>query len=53
MDKISGAGSSIGSVSKISTIEDEKLDRYRSPTEFPEKEEDYNWRKSKISISGN
>ena len=51
MDKISGAGSSMGSVSKVSTVEG-KVDDYPSPTDFPEKEEDYNWRTSKISISG-
>ena len=44
--------SSMGTVSKVSTVEEAKGMDYPSPTEFPEKEEDYNWRTSKINISG-
>ena len=55
LDQISGLkspSSSMGTVSKVSTVEERKVEDYPSPTEFPEKEEDYDWRRSKISISG-
>ena len=42
----------MGTVSKVSTVEERKIEDRPSPTEFPDKEEDYNWRTSKINISG-
>ena len=55
-DQISGLkspSSSMGTVSKISTAEEQKQSVFApTPTDFPEKEEDYNWRTSKINISG-
>ena len=44
----------MGTVSKISTAEESRIiGGVPSPTDFPEREEDYNWRTSKINISGN
>ena len=43
----------MGTVSKISTAEESRIiGGVPSPTDFPEREEDYNWRTSKINISG-
>ena len=55
LDQISGLKSptsSMGTVSKVSTVEERKIEDHPSPTEFPDQEEDYNWRASKINISG-
>ena len=49
---VKSPSSSMGTVSKVSTLEEEKFEQAPSPSEFPEREEDYNWRTSKISISG-
>ena len=43
----------MGTVSKVSTVEERKMEDRPSSTEFPDKEEDYNWRTSNINISGN
>ena len=55
-DQISGLkspSSSMGTVSKVSTAEEPKHSSFApTPTDFPEREEDYNWRTSKINISG-
>ena len=58
LDQIAGMKSptsSMGTVSKISTAEESRrsVGGVPSPTDFPEREEDYNWRTSKINISGN
>ena len=57
LDQIAGMkspSSSMGTVSKISTAEESRIiGGVPSPTDFPEREEDYNWRTSKINISGN
>ena len=43
----------MGTVSKVSTIDEPKRSSFApTPTDFPEREEDYNWRTSKINISG-